>query len=310
VLDTLHGSRTELGVVLAARSLPQAAFILVGGIIADRLPRHAVMVWSNMLSMATQGTVAGLLLAGHARLWQLLVLGAVNGVSSAFFFPASQGIVPQTVPSTMIQQANALLRLALNTTNVLGAALGGILVAATSPGWAIAIDAGSFAAAALFTSVMRLPAVVREQAANFLRELGEGWDAFRSRAWLWSIVIQFSFLNAAFVGAIQVLGPVQSKAHFGGAGAWGAILACESAGLILGGIVMLRARPQRMLLLATFATLVLALPLALLAPPAPAAAVAAAAFVSGFGLEVFAVCWDTTMQQQIAGHMLSRVYAY
>jgi hypothetical protein len=65
-----------------------------------------------------------------------------------------------------------------------------------------------------------------------------------------------------------------------------------------------------MLLVATFSTLVLALPLALLAPPAAAVAVAAAAFVSGVGLEVFAVCWDTTMQQQIPGHMLSRLYAY
>ena len=60
---------------------------------------------------------------------------------------------------------------------------------------------------------------------------------------------------------------------------------------------------------ATFATLV-ALPLALLAPPAAAAVVAAAPSSPAVGLEVFAVCWDTTMQQQIPGHMLSRLYAY
>jgi predicted neutral ceramidase superfamily lipid hydrolase len=88
------------------------------------------------------------------------------------------------------------------------------------------------------------------------------------------------------------------------------ILGAEAAGLICGGLVMLRARPQRMLLLATFSTLLLALPLALLAPPAAAGVVAAAAFVSGVGLEVFAVCWDTTMQQQIPERMLSRLYAY
>jgi predicted neutral ceramidase superfamily lipid hydrolase len=73
---------------------------------------------------------------------------------------------------------------------------------------------------------------------------------------------------------------------------------------------MLRVRPQRMLLLATFSILLLALPLALLAPPAAAGVVAAAAFISGVGLEVFAVCWDTTMQQQIPERMLSRLYAY
>jgi hypothetical protein len=107
-----------------------------------------------------------------------------------------------------------------------------------------------------------------------------------------------------------VLGPVQAKAHYGGARVWGLILGAEAAGLICGGLVMLRVRPQRMLLVATFSTLVLALPLLLLAPPAAAATVAVGAFVSGLGLEVFAVCWDTTMQQQIPEHMLSRLYAY
>jgi hypothetical protein len=174
----------------------------------------------------------------------------------------------------------------------------------------IAIDAASFGAAALFTSMLSLPEVVREHTPNIVRELAEGWNAFRSRSWLWSIVAQFSILNAVFVGAFQVLGPVQAKAHYGGARVWGLILGAEAAGLICGGLVMLRARPQRMLLVATFSTLVLALPLLLLAPPAAAAAVAAGAFVSGLGLEVFAVCWDTTMQQQIPEHMLSRLYAY
>ncbi len=310
VLDTLDGSRTELGLVLAARAIPNAAFILLGGVIADRLPRHAVMVTSNVVSMLTQGTVAALLLTGNAEIWQIVVLSALNGTSAAFFFPASQGIVPQTVPEAMIQQANALLRLALNAANVFGAALGGALVAAAGPGWAIAIDAASFGVAALFTGLLSLPEIVRERAPNMVHELAEGWAAFRSRTWLWSIVAQFSILNAVFVGAFQVLGPVQANAHYGGARLWGVILGAEAAGLICGGLVMLRARPQRMLLLATFSTLVLALPLALLAPPAAAGVVAAAAFVSGVGLEVFAVCWDTTMQQQIPERMLSRLYAY
>jgi MFS family permease len=287
VLDILHGSRTELGLVLAARAIPQAVFILLGGVIADRLPRHAVMVTSNVASMATQGAVAALLLTGNAELWEIVVLSVLNGTSAAFFFPASQGIVPQTVPEAMIQQANALLRLALNAANVFGAALGGVLVAAAGPGWAIAIDAASFGAAALFTSMLSLPEVVREHTPNIVRELAEGWNAFRARSWLWSIVAQFSILNAVFVGAFQVLGPVQAKAHYGGARVWGLILGAEAAGLICGGLVMLRARPQRMLLVATFSTLVLALPLLLLAPPAAAATVAVGAFVSGLGLEVF-----------------------
>jgi predicted MFS family arabinose efflux permease len=310
VIDDLHEPKSYLGFVLAARSAPQIVFLLIGGIWADRLARNKVMVASSVFSGATQGLVAALLLTHHATFWHLLVLSALNGTSSAFFFPASAGVVPETVPAEMIQQANALVRLAINSSLVLGAALGGGLVAAAGPGWAIAVDAATFAAGAVFIGAMRLPPTVRAEAANFLRELGEGWRAFRSRTWLWAIVLQFSFVNAAENGAFQVLGPVQAQAHFGGAGAWGAILACQSAGLILGGLVMLRVRPQRLLVVATLSILALAPPLVLLGPPAPTWAVAAAAFGTGFGIEVFAVCWDTTMQQQIPGEMLSRVYSY
>jgi MFS family permease len=308
VLD-VTGSKRDLGFVLAARSIPQIVFILGGGVLSDRLPRNAVMVGSNLASMVTQGVLAALLLSGSAELWMLVTIAALNGFVSAFFFPASAGIVPQTVPPDMLQQANALLRLVLNSTAVVGAALGGILVVSLGPGWAIAIDAATFGLGALFVGLMHLPPTVRNQSASFVRELTEGWNAFRSRSWLWAIVLQFSFVNAAFSGALLVLGPVQADAHFG-RGWWAGILAAESAGLICGGLLMLRVHPQRLLLLATFSVLPIAIPIALLGKPAAAAAIAAGAFVAGFSLEIFAVGWDTTMQQEIPGEMLSRVYSY
>lgn len=306
----LTGSTADLGFVLAARSAPQILFLLVGGIWADRLPRNHVMVASSVLSGASQGLVAFLLLTHRAELWHLVAFSAVNGTSSAFFFPASAGVVPQTVPPVIIQQANALLRLALNSSTVIGAAIGGAIVHVAGPGWAIAIDAATFAAAAVFAAAMRLPPSLRAKASNFVLELREGWHEFRSRTWLWAMMIQFSFVNAAFAGVFQVIGPFQADAHLGGAGAWGAILATESAGFICGGLVMLRVQPRRLLLVATTGVLAMCAPLVLLGPPAPAAAVAVGAFAAGFGIEVFAVCWDTTVQQQIPGQMLSRVYAY
>ena len=173
VID-LTGSRTDLGFVLAARTVPQVVFLLVGGIWADRLPRHKVMVGSSIASGTTQGLVAVLLLSGHAHLWHLLVLGGLNGISTAFFFPASAGIVPQTVPAPQIQQANALLRLALNSSAVTGAALGGVIVGATSPGWAIAVDAATFGLSAIFIGSMRLPGALRLEIPSFLGELAQG----------------------------------------------------------------------------------------------------------------------------------------
>jgi MFS family permease len=145
----LTGSKTDLGLVLAAQALPQVIFLLVGGVWSDRLPRHHVMVASNVLSGVSQAALAVLLLSGRAAIWQLALLAAVNGVTSAFFFPASQGIVPQTVSEPVRQQANALLRLGMNTTVISATALGGLLVAATSPGYALAFDSASYFAAAV-----------------------------------------------------------------------------------------------------------------------------------------------------------------
>lgn len=83
------------------------------------------MVASSVLSGTSQAAIAALLLSGHARIWHLVVLAAANGTSAAFFFPASTGIVPQTVPASVLQGANALLRLGLNASSIGGAALVG-----------------------------------------------------------------------------------------------------------------------------------------------------------------------------------------
>jgi MFS family permease len=306
----LTGSKTDLGLVLAARSIPQIVFLLVGGVWADRLSRHRVMVASNLVSGAAQAAVAVLLLTGAAEVWHLAAFAAVNGCASAFFFPASQGVVPQTVPAESLQSANSLLRLGLNATAITGAAVGGLLVAATSPGAAIAVDAGTYALAALFLGRMRLPAALRVAGSRFLGELRDGWREFRSRTWLWVIVVQFAFVNAAWLGAVSVLGPVVADEELGGAAAWGAILACQSAGLVVGGLVLLRLRPRRILLAATLGMLLTVPVLVALAVPLPVVVVAACAFVAGLGIEAVGVLWDTTMQQEIPAEKLSRVYSY
>ena len=306
----LTGSKADLGYVLAARSVPQVIFLLAGGIWADRLPRHHVMVGSNLVSGLSQSAVAALLLFGHARIWQLAALAALNGASSAFFFPASTGIVPQTVPRPMLQSANALLRLGLNASFIGGAALGGLVVGATSPGIGIAVDAASFFLAAASLGAMRMPATLRMEGSSFLAELREGWHEFSSRTWLWAIVAQFAVVNAVEQGAEQVLGPAIAKAHLGGATGWGLVLTAGSLGLFAGGLLVLRLRPERPLLAATLGFLLtIPFPL-LLSIPASLPVVVAAAALAGIGIEVFSVLWDTTLQQEIAQEKLSRVSSY
>src|SRR5256885_3302649 len=96
VLD-LTGSVADLGYVLAARSLPMLLLVGLGGVWADRLPRQLVMLTSDAVRCASQGLVAALLLTGHARIWEVVVLNAIYGGANAFFTPAMTGLIPATV---------------------------------------------------------------------------------------------------------------------------------------------------------------------------------------------------------------------
>ena len=309
VLD-LTGSKTDLGLVLAVREIPLIAFLLAGGIWADRLPRNLVMVGANLVSALSQGVAATLLINGRAEIWHLAALAAVNGAATAFYFPASSGVIPQTVPAPILQQANALLSLAINAALIGGAAIAGFLVAAVGSGWAIAIDACTFLAGAAFVAAMRLPAVEPGESTSFVRDLATGWREFRSRDWLWAIVLQFSFLLMVCLGAFYVLGPVVADEELGGPKAWGAILTGQAVGLLVGGAVGLRYRPRRMLLAATLAILLLPAPLVALGFPLSLPALVAVAFVAGVGNELFGLLWHTTMQQEIPVEKLSRTYSY
>ena len=306
----LTGSPSDLGLVLSAYMLAHLVFLLAGGVWADRLPRNLVMVTSDILSGAAQLAAAGLLLAGVAQTWHLIILAALRGGASAFFMPASTGLVPQVVSPGRLQQANALLSLSRNSTRIAGVALAGILVATIGPGWALALDGATYAFGALFIAMLRTPPAEPAEDRAFLRELGEGWREFRSRSWLCVTIVQFALINACAIGAFLVLGPFVAETHLGGAAAWGFILAAEAAGMIVAGVVALRYRPERPLLVATLAVLTMAPLLALLGLAAPLALIIPSAFVAGVGLELYGVFWDTTLQQHIPDEKLSRVSSY
>ena len=308
VLD-LGATPAVLGLVLAARSIPQVLLTLFGGVLADRFPRHRVILVANLVAAASQGAAATLVLTGRAEIWQLALIEVLNGAAAAFVYPAAAGLTPQTVPADQLQPANALLRLGLNAAMIGGTAFGGVLVATVGPGWGLALDSASFGLGALLLGRIRLPASDRMAGSAVLAELRDGWDEFRSRTWLWVIVVQFGFVNMAVAAAYSTLGPVVADATVGRA-SWGLVLALQSAGMVAGGLLALRMRPERPLRLATLAVLLEAPFLVLLALRPTTVGLAVAAFLAGVGLETFGVYWDLSLQQHVPQDRLSRVAAY
>jgi uncharacterized membrane protein (DUF485 family) len=310
VLD-LTGSATDVGIAFACWTLAQISTLLIGGVVADRLPRRLVMLSSDSANFAIRLTMGLLLVSGHARVWELFVLQAVGGAATAFYSPASTGLVPETVPAPLLQQANALMSIARYLAFPLGAAAGGAIVATIGSGYALLLDGGTYATSALLLSRIRLPGRARTAAApHFARELREGWQAFTEHTWIWLLTAWISFYFLITYAPFFVLGPYIAKNSLGGATAWAIIVTGEAIGSLAGGVVGLRVRPRRVWLSVGGLFSVTAFQCALLAVHAPALAIGAAAVLAGFAFSYGTVIWETAFQQAISPDKLARVSAY
>ncbi|GIH65190.1 MFS transporter [Microbispora siamensis] len=312
VLGLPGATATTLSAVLTAEALPMVLFMLVGGVIADRLPRHRVMMAGEALNAAAYFSLAAMMLTGWTPLPALVTASAVSGIAAAVLFPALTGIIPDVVPADRLQTANALLGLGQNISRVTGLVLSGAAVVLLGGGWALTASGAMFAVAAVLIALLRLTPAERAAGGghSVLAELRDGWREFVSRQWLWVVVAQFSILVMALQAAHGVLGPLVAKQSLGGAPAWSAVLAGEAVGMIVGVVVTLRLRPRRPILLATLLTLPTAAPYVLLGLSAPLWTVVAGAFVMGVCFDIFGVLWQTTMQREIPAESLSRVSSY
>ncbi|MFD8860840.1 MFS transporter [Streptomyces vinaceus] len=305
------GSGGDVGLVAAARTLPLVLFLLIGGALADRLPRHRVMVAANALNCVSQAAFAVLVLGGHPQLWQMMLLTALCGTGTAFFNPAAEGMLLSSVSGEHANRAFAVFRMAMNGAGIGGAALGGAMIAAIGPGWVLAVDAAAFALAGALRAFLDVSHVAdRAPGGGLLADLREGWVEFRTRPWLWSIVLQFSVVVAVVGAAEAVYGPLVARDQLGGAAPWGLALGFFGIGTIAGAVLMMVWKPRRLLLVGTLCVFPLALPSAGLAVPLPVWGLCAVMFVSGTAIEVFGVNWMTTMHQEIPEDKFSRVSAY
>ncbi|MGW2226884.1 MFS transporter [Streptomyces formicae] len=302
------GGAGALGVVLAANTVPTVVFLLVGGVLADRVSRSRLLFGGNLLAAVAQGGLAVVVAGGRATPASIAACGFVSGIAVAFTTPAAQGVVTQLVAPGQLQQANALLRLPTNAVKVVGPVTGGLIVAFGGPAWALGLDAGTFAVAALLLLGLRLgaPAV----ASSALADLRAGWRGFWSRTWLWTYTAAGTVLVAAFLAGYQLLGPVTAQEEYDGARTWGFVQGAFSFGLFAGTVVCLRWKPHRLLGVAVAAAGGLALPLAALALALPLPWLLLATALAGVCLDVAGVTWVTALQQHVPTAELGRMSSF
>lgn len=306
----LTGSTKDAAFVLAAPTLAAILIVLVGGVIADRTSRQAVIVIAEVVAMVVQLLIGVLFLSGQATLLLLALLMLINGAAMAFNGPASAGFIPQLVEKEELQATNALLGTSRNGAMIFGAAMGGVLVAWVGAGFTLLIDAVSFGVSALLVWRLVPKRQIKPEKSSLFQDLKLGWKAFSEHRWIWVIVLQFAFVVAAIESVMALLGPAVAKTLMGGSIDWGFISAGLGLGTVIGGVIAFKINVTYPLRLATICVLFLALlPLAL-AGPLPVLWIAGAALVVGIAIEIFSVIWMTTLQRKIPSHLLSRVSAY
>jgi MFS family permease len=305
----LTGSAAELGYVLSARSMSLIVMLLFGGVIADRFPRLRVMITADLARCLSQATTAGLLITGHAQIWELTLLQAVHGTGTATFNPAMTGLMPSLVSSDRLQQAVALRGLALSVGYIAGPAIAGIVVTVTSPGWAIAADAATFAVSASQLARLRPRAAATPRGISFLRGLGDGWRELRGRTWLWTFISSSSASNTCYA-AFLVLGPSVTARSHDGAAQWATLVSALGIGSLLGSVIAIRVQPRRPLFAAALAVVLFPLPTLALAAHVPIVAIAVLCVLAGAGTTVSNTLEETAIQRHIRPDALSRISAF
>jgi predicted MFS family arabinose efflux permease len=235
---------------------------------------------------------------------------ALYGTAQAFFQPAATGLVPATISPQRLQQANALLGLSRSLAFVVGPAVAGVIAATTNPGIVFAFDALTFAVSATSLALLRLSRSRRPQRQSFFADLKGGWHELVSHTWLWVIVAWASAFLCVVVAPYMTLGPVIAKESLGGPAAWGMIAAGWGMGTVIGGLIAMRWRPLRPMLVCCAAVLLIAPAMILLALRAPAPLIAVLNAVGGSGMGMFGALWQTTLMQHVREEALSRVSAW
>ncbi|MEU3020706.1 MULTISPECIES: MFS transporter [unclassified Nocardiopsis] len=308
VLD-VTGSLAQVGLVVGARSIANVALLLFGGVLADRLPRALVIRGACVLAAVSQALLALALLTGQASLGLMVALSVLNGAAAAANLPAIAALTPQTVPAALLRQANALAGIAKQLGMFAGMSLGGVVVGLAGPGWAIAVDALLFAVAGAVFLFLRVPSTAA-RSRGVLRDLTDGWSEFVARPWVWIIVLQFMVVNAGWSAVTSVLGPGIADDTFGRT-TWGLLMAANSVGLVVGGVLAARWQPHRALFYGTALVTLQTLPFFVMAGPDPLVPLLfAAMFAGGVAVEQFTVAWEVSLQENVPAERLSRVYSY
>lgn len=230
----LTGSPFLLGLVEFAARAPILAFGLVGGLLADRWPRHRVLLATQTLSLVQAAVLAALTLSGHITIEWILVLATLMGFINAVDVPVRQSFVGYLVPRADIPSAIGLNSSAFNSARIIGPSVAGLLVVTVGEGLCFLLNALSYLIVIGCLVAMRVRETARTAPASALGFLAEGlryaWRTPHVRALLTLVTM----LSLAAMPHSTLLPVFAGEILRTGANGLGMLMAATGAGALAG----------------------------------------------------------------------------
>ena len=304
----------SLSLVATCMGVGMVAFLLVGGIAADRFPQRTIIILVEAVNFVAVTAVAILGVAGSLRLWHMAVAAACLGVAAAFFFPAYSAYLPRILPAEQLLAANGIEGVVRPTLQqAIGPAIAGVLVGATFPtlgAVVVALLYGTGLALLVATRPVSQPFVDdgREK-AHVLADLRDGFLFMLRTRWLFATLLFASGFVLLVIGPIEVLLPFITTARFeNGERIYGFVLAAYGIGGALGALAVSSGRlPRRYMTVMMLCWGLGNLPLVVLGCTSSFPLMAAAAFLVGLTDSAGMVIWGTLLQRRVPPEMLGRV---
>ncbi len=308
-------SGIAMGMVFLFSLAPTVLFVLLGGVLVDRLPRARLLFLSDVGRGLVMAAIAILAFSDRLELWMIYVGSLVFGFADAFFTPALQALVPQITPQEDLTSANALNSLSLQLGRVMGPAIGGILVGFGGTTLAFGINAASFfISAMLIVPLLSIPAPARAEETestpqHLLADMREGFRTVIQSPILWVSILVFAVTNITLAGPFSVGMPFLVKDHLGSdeklLGLLYAIFPIGYAvsSLILGSVKRLRHRGLVFCICGAIA----GVGLGVFGFSFPLWALILAALINGAALEVGGLTWTNILQELVPEEKLGRV---
>jgi MFS family permease len=239
VVLELTNSPFQVGLVSTLGALPVLLFTLYGGVVADRMNKHRMVLVLQTGMLIEALALAILTHTGHITVHWIQVLALIAGLFSAFEIPARQAFVVEMVGKEDLFTAVAINSTVFNGTRVLGPALAGLLLAAAGAAVCFYVNAASYLAVIGGLVAMRMPtgtAVARPSGQGDLHALKEGVRFLFSQPLQRTLVLvttSFSIFGFAFIPMLPVF--ARDVLHTGSAG-YGAMMSAVGIGAALGAI--------------------------------------------------------------------------